>query len=177
VTIVVHVAGVLATARELRPATGAWPGLGLWVRAPILWLGACALAAAVVMFVVPMPDTATFWMAGLWVAAVYGMIGLGLFVHRKGQAMAHRTPVGALAVDWRLDGAGLAISSPLFENRLGWEAVTAIREEKDRIVFAVTPYANHVLPRRMLNEDQARALAALIAEVRASGRLGRGAVG
>lgn len=173
-TSVVHVAGVRPTPRDLRPVTGAWPGLGFWMRVPILWLGACALAAMIVLVVVPMPEVATFWIGGLWVAALYGLIGLGLFVQRRGQAMARRTPMGGLAVDWRLDRAGFAISNAVAENRLAWEAVTAIREEKDRIVFAVTPYANHVLPRHALDADQARNLAALIAEVRASGRLGRG---
>lgn len=176
-TAAVRIAGVQATPRELRPVTRAWPGLGFWIRVPILWLAACVLAAMIVLVVVPMPEIATFWIGGLWVAALYGLIGLGLFVQRKGQAMTRRTPLGALSADWRLDDAGLTFSTPISENRLGWEAVTAIREEKDRIVFAVTPYANHVLPRRMLNEDQARALAALIAEARASGRLGRGAGG
>jgi hypothetical protein len=177
VTAAVHIAGVKATPRELRPVIKAWAGLGWWMRAPLLWLCACALAAAVVMFLVPMPETVTIWMGGLWLAALYGLIGLGLLLHRKGQAMARRTPMGALSFDWRLDDAGLTFSTPISENRLAWEAVTAIREEKHRIVFAVTPYANHILPRRALNEDQARDLAVLIAEVRASGRLGRGAGG
>lgn len=176
-TTAVRIVGVQAAPRELRPAMRAWPGLTWWAKVPILWLGACAVAAAIVMFLVPMPDMATFWMGGLWLAALYGLIGLGLFLHRKGQAMTRRTPMGAASVDWRLDDAGLTFSTPISENRLAWEAVTAIREEKDRIVFAVTPYANHVLPLRALNEDQARDLAALIAEVRASGRLGRGAGG
>lgn len=176
-TTTVRIVGVRATPRELRPVIRTWPGLGFWIRIPILWLAACMLATMIVLVAVPMPETATFWIGGLWVAGLYGLIGLGLFVQRKGQALTRRTPLGALSADWRLDDAGLTFSTPLSENRLAWEAVTAVREEKDRIVFAVTPYTNHVLPRRALTAEQARDLAALIAEVRASGRLGRGTDG
>jgi hypothetical protein len=47
-------------------------------------------------------------------------------------------------------------------------------EEKDRLIFAVTPARNHVLPLRCFDPGQLDAFRALIAEARASGRLGAG---
>lgn len=171
----VRIVAVQATARELRPAIRAWPALRWWARLPILWLGACFLASAVVISLIPMPDAAVYWIGGLWLSALYGLVGAGMLAQGRVQAMMRRTPTGIASCDWRVDQAGLTISSPVAESRLAWEAVVSIREERDRIVFAVTPNTNFVLPRRTLAPEQARDLDVLIADVRASGRLGRGA--
>jgi hypothetical protein len=65
-------------------------------------------------------------------------------------------------------------SNGLQTNDVDWRAIMKVRDESDRFVFLVTPAYNPVLPKRLLGEQQLADLRGLIAEVTASGRLGRG---
>ena len=75
---------------------------------------------------------------------------------------------------WRFDERGVRIEYPLGEQSMDWRAVVRVVEEKDRLIFAVTPARNHVFPLRCFGPGQLDAFRALIAEVRDSGRLGAG---
>jgi hypothetical protein len=89
-------------------------------------------------------------------------------------AAARASPAGGLDWRWAIDAQGLAFENPLQSNRLDWRGVKLVREERDRFVFLVSPQHNPVLPTRLLTAEQAEALRALIAQVKAEGRLGRG---
>ena len=82
--------------------------------------------------------------------------------------------MGGLPWRWRINGTGLRFDSGLQSNRLDWRGVKQVRDEKDRFVFLVSPAYNPVLPKRLLNDRQMETLRALIADLRASGRLGGG---
>jgi hypothetical protein len=55
-----------------------------------------------------------------------------------------------------------------------WRGIKDVLREHDRFVFLLSPAYNAPLPIRCLTQDQLQELEALIAEVRASGRLGAG---
>lgn len=76
--------------------------------------------------------------------------------------------------DWTIDGTGLAFGTPVSSSRIGWEGIKAVREERDRFIFLMSPSANPVLPKRHLSEDQQVALRQMVADVTAANRLGRG---
>lgn len=84
------------------------------------------------------------------------------------------SPTGREPWNWRIDADGFVFENRLQTNRLDWRGVMAVREEKDRFLFLVTPGHNPVLPTRLLTEDQKTELRALIADATASGRLGGG---
>ncbi len=85
------------------------------------------------------------------------------------------SPVGGLSWRWQIDAEGIIVSNALQTSTLDWRGVKAVVEEKDRFLFLVTPSSNPVLPTRLMTEAQRTELRALVAEVKASGRLGAGA--
>ena len=87
---------------------------------------------------------------------------------------AHKAPTGRLPWRWRIDRTGLEFDNGLQSNRLDWRAVKAVRDEKDRFLFLVSPFHNPVLPKRLLDDQQLSELRGLIAGLRAGGRLGAG---
>lgn len=109
---------------------------------------------------------------------ILGTVMLWAFTSRLTQAVvtseAAKAPVSGLDWRWTIDDQGLVFDNALQSNRLDWRAVKSVRSDRDRFVFLVTPHYNPVLPTRLLTEAQMAALEALIAEVTASGRLGRG---
>nr|WP_255500214.1 YcxB family protein [Brevundimonas sp. P7753] len=75
---------------------------------------------------------------------------------------------------WSIDQQGLLFENGLQSNRLDWAGVKTVQEEADRFLFLVTPSNNPVLPKRLLDGDQMDRFRALVAEAKASGRLGGG---
>lgn len=166
----IEVFGVKATRRELRPIQKGWGSIhwlsGLPLLVPFAGLFAIVLAGSDVL-----PWQLTI---GVWLGSILIWF---LVKHLVGQATmraSHRSPTGAIPNDWQLDGSGFRCSMPVATSSFDWEAVKDVIEEVDRFIFLLTPQANPVLPKRCVTPEQIDALRALVADVRASGRLGRG---
>lgn len=162
---------VRPTTRELRPLQRGW-GAMHWVMCIPMLVPFMGLWALAIWGVGPYPDGRVLFGALIgtplvWIAARYLA---GVATRRAGA----RAPASALPTDWRLDNAGIEISTALTSSRLSWPVLFKVIEEADRFVFLVSPPTNPVLPKRVLTANQLTALRALIVEVRASGRLGRG---
>lgn len=159
-------------AKELRPTTRAWPGLRWWLSSGLLWITACMLVTLALCWRQPGP--AALWIPLVQLVSLYGVIGLSFVIQRRVMAVARRAPAFGAPTTWRLDEQGVTLTAALVESRLDWRAIVRVAEEKDRLVLAVTPYNNPVLPLRLLSPDQLQAIRDLVETVRASGRLGRG---
>lgn len=168
----ITIENVQLTHKEQRPTLKAWPGLRRWMNAGLLWIAACMLAT--LAFCWRQPGPAALWIPLIQIASLYGVIGLSFLVQRKVIAVAHRAPAFGAITTWRLDENGVTLTTPIAETRLDWRAVVRVAEEKDRLVFAVTPYNNPVLPLRQLSPEQLQAVRDLVAAATAAGRLGRG---
>jgi len=166
---------VKPTARELRPVTRGWGGLHWWgcvtVLVPIFGLSAVVLTVAGM----------AYWYDEL--CEVVGIICLvtavtwvvsRLLVNRLTLNAARAAPGGGILSSWRIDDEGLNFRTPVSTAHVDWRGIKGVRDERDRFVFLLNPHNNPVLPKRLLAEGQAEALRALVAEVTASGRLGRG---
>jgi hypothetical protein len=169
----IEVAGVRQTPHEMRSVTGAWPPVRIWGYVGRSWLGLLCLTmiAASWWFA---GATITLWIEGFALALLFGSLALGLAATHHIARIAKSTPLGDAVSAWRLDDTGVRITYPLGEQSLDWRAIVRVVEEKDRLIFAVTPARNHVLPLRCFDPGQLDAFRALIAEARASGRLGGG---
>lgn len=109
------------------------------------------------------------------IAFAWGALLVGGWWYRRALMRAQRkTPTGVLEWRWTIDESGLRFDNALQYNRIDWRGVKDVREEKDRILFLVTPMYNAVLPKRLLSTVQAEDLRRLIDEARSSGRLGAG---
>jgi len=171
----IEVPGVQPTARELRPVTRGWGGLHWWhllYRAtPFLGLWSLAVLIAVEVFWNPWLNK----MAALIVVATSVVwVGVALMVNRVTLKAAREAPGGGMVSDWTIDETGLAFGTPTTSSRVRWEGIKAVREEKDRFVFLLSPAGSPFLPKRCLSEDQQAVLRQLVAEVTAANRLGRG---
>jgi len=98
----------------------------------------------------------------------------GWAVRKVSSREAKKTPTGNLPWKWSIDADGIVFRNGLQTNNVDWRAIRTVREESDRFLFLVTPAYNPVLPKRLLNEQQLAGLRSRVAEVTASGRLGRG---
>ncbi|MFC5343948.1 YcxB family protein [Brevundimonas staleyi] len=170
----IEVKNVQPTAREYRMVTQGWGALH-WVAVlpvvvfPIGFLvfGLLALGETGDRF----PPALMFLAFG--VTTVIWMIANALLRDVAVRAM-RRSPTGREDWNWRIDADGVVFENALQSNRLDWRGVMAVREEKDRFLFLVTPGHNPVQPMRLLTPEQKTELRALIAEVTASGRMGAG---
>jgi len=161
-------------AQEVRPIQRGW-GLIHWVgclpiHLPIL---------AAVIFGVTVTALAGDYLPPLLLGGyTIGTVVLWTIASRWAQAVvaaeARKSPVSGLSWRWTIDDQGFAFDNGLQSNRLDWRAIKAIRDESDRFVFLVSPQYNPVLPSRLLGAVELAQLRALIGEVTASGRLGRG---
>lgn len=163
---------VKPTERELRHVTKAWPRVKWLNNVGVLWLGLVVLATIGLSARVDSP--LRYWIMGSQLLMIWGLIPLGQIVQRRLASVSRATPLRALSSDWTLDHQGVRITSALSEQLLHWEAVVRIVEENDRLIFAVSPAWNHVLPKRSMTAEQLAELQALVSDVTASGRLGRG---
>lgn len=171
----IEVRGVQPTAREVRPLQKGWGGVHWWACLPLLIPFVGLWALALVAANAPDADGSLLRATGIiviattvaWVAARY-LHGMALL------RAARSAPGGGMLSDWTIDGTGFAFGTPVSSSRIGWEGIKAVREEKDRFIFLMSPAANPVLPKRQLSEDQQVALRQLVADVTAANRLGRG---
>ena len=151
---------------------------------PITWVGRglslipWALAGALIIVAAHLTGdrSLTFFLV---MTALAGAVlwSLARFLFRTLAARAwKRSPTWPLPNTWTLDDAGFTIFDGAFHLRMSWGAVIAIREEPDRFLFITSPVSAQVLPIRFLDagRDQITEVRALIADVTASGRLGRG---
>jgi hypothetical protein len=114
------------------------------------------------------------WIIGLILAAMYGFIGLNILAQRRLVGLTRSSPISRRPVDWRLSIQGFVVGAEGFESRVDWSMVSAAVEEKDRLIFALTPSSNFVLPLRVLDAEQLAAVRGLITDARARGVLGAG---
>jgi hypothetical protein len=171
----IEITGVQPTPHEFRPITAGW-GAAIHLACLLLtvaWpLGFMAYAVSVEAMVGDMLPP--FWMSGF----LFGTLALWFTgrwaVRRAASGAVRKSPAGNLPWDWSIGPEGIAFANGLQASTIDWRAVRAVREESDRILFLVTPANNPVLPKRLLTPDQLADLRTLIADVTASGRLGRG---
>jgi hypothetical protein len=168
------VENVTPTAREMRPIQKGWGLIHLVICLPTYIPILAVIVFGVVVnllagdFLPPMLASGfiigtgvLWWLSSRWTYSVT-------------VAETRKAPVGGLQWRWTIDAQDIFFESLLQSNRLDWRGVKAIREERDRFVFLVSPQHNPVLPTRLLTAEQVEALRALIAQVKAEGRLGRG---
>ena len=169
----IEIAGVRPTPHEMRSVTQAWPAARVWGYVVRGWLGVLCLTmmAAAWWFGGP---TVALWIEGFALVLLFGSLGLGLAATAHGARISRNTPLGDTVGHWRLDERGLRIQYPLGDQSLDWRAIVRVVEEKDRLIFAVTPARNHILPLRCFGPGQLDAFRDLLADLRASGRLGGG---
>ena len=165
---------VAPNAHEMRPIQRGW-GLIHWVGCLPLYI----LILAAILFGVTVSAVAGDHLPPLLLGGyIIGTVVLWAFANRWAQAVvaaeARKSPVGGLTWRWSIDDQGFAFDNGLQSNRLDWRAIKAIRDESDRFVFLVAPHYNPILPSRLLDAGELAQLQALIEEVKASGRLGRG---
>ena len=167
------VENVLPNARELRPCASAWRSM-----ARLAWVQLLALFATFVMSFIFAAiygtEEAAIWV-GVTMAAVFSvLIVSGWFVTFMGARIAARTAATRGAGRWMFDREGIRVDSALSTTAFKWEMVEKVAEERDRLIFALTPASNAILPLRSLGAEQAEELRGLIAGIEAQGRLGRG---
>ena len=163
---------VQSTERELRHATKAWPEVKWLNNVGVVWLGLVALATIGLSSRADPP--LQYWIMGSQLLLIFGLIPLGQIVQRRLGSVNRSAPLRGLSSDWSLDQQGVRITSALSEQFLRWEGLVRVVEEKDRLIFAASPAWNHVLPKRSMTAEQFAAVQALVSDVTASGRLGRG---
>lgn len=166
------IADVQPTPKELRPTLAAWPGLRWWSCAVLCWLAVIVLITVSITWGRSGPMAT--WIPVVQLAGLYGVFGINLFIYGVVMKTTRRAPASRPPTTWQLDEDGVTLTTAIAESRLDWRAVVRVAEEKDRLILAVTPYNNPVLPLRLLSPDQRQAIRDLVETVRASGRLGRG---
>jgi hypothetical protein len=169
----IEIRAVAASGTELRRAMG-FNSLVAYLALAWRLVGPLGLLFLFVVALRHAPDQAGGLLTGVFAGtvALAGIIGATLnLAYRHGRK---RAPLTASAVDWSLDENEIRLNAALFSSRLSWGAVTRVEEQRDRFVFQAPPDSSLILPKRALNADQLLHLRTLIAEVRASGRLGAG---
>ncbi len=170
----IEVEAVQPTAREFRSIKGGWGAIH-WICIPYTYaflvgfLIYGALASAYAGDILP-----PLLFSGCLLATWLGWLAARWAVERVSKSEADKSPAANLPWKWSIGAETIVFSNGLQSNQVDWRAVKTVREEPDRFLFLVTPAYNPVLPKRLLSEQQLTDLQALIAEVTASGRLGRG---
>lgn len=99
---------------------------------------------------------------GRWSLALMGAaalaIGLSGVISRRRVKLYSvawwRTPTSCLATSWVFDETGITITDGLISTTVRWGALTAFRQERDRLVFMQGPVQAYVLPIRFLDAGQ-----------------------
>lgn len=171
---VIRIEVVHPNAHDLRPIKGGWGAIHWVCMVPTHAM----LLGFVAYGVVSSIQSEGQHIYGLFSAFLVGAVVVTRLGQYWLQAVMTRecadAPTGGLDWTWSIDEKGLQFDTPLQSNRTDWRGVKAAREESDRFIFLVTPGYNPVLPKRQMTADQIAALKTLIADVTASGRLGRG---
>ena len=170
----IEIEAVQPTAKEYRPIRRGW-GAMHWVCIPythafllgflIYGIATNSLAGDVLPPLLLSGSLVGTWM--VWLVA-------GWVVRKVSAREAGKAPAGKLPWKWTVGPDGIVFANGLQTNDVDWRAIRTVREEHDRFLFLVSPAYNPVLPKRLLGEQQLADLRSLIAEVTASGRLGRG---
>lgn len=170
----IEIEAVRPTAREFRSITRGWGAIH-WICIPytyafllgflIYGLIASSLADEALPPFLFSGSLIVTWIAW-WVS--------GWAVRKVSSHEAGKAPAGNLPWKWSIGPEGIVFANGLQTNAVDWRAIKTVREESDRFLFLVTPAYNPVLPKRLLAEQQLADLRSLIAQVTASGRLGRG---
>ena len=171
----IEIKGVQPTVREMRPLTRGWGGLHWWACLPILapFLGLWSLA--LFAFADPWATSAlgTTAAAIVILTSVAWMVTRWLYARMTVRA-ARSAPGGGLLSDWVIDEQGVEFRTGVSSARVSWSGIKAVREERDRFLFLLSPASNPLLPKRLLAETQLAAIRQLVENVTASGHLGRG---
>ncbi len=170
----IQIDDVTPTARELRPIKRGWGWVHWTICLPSIALMAGFLAMGVSASVMADYALPPMFLTLFLIATVLLWLIAMQIAQRTLAREAARAPTNGLGWRWTIDDTGFVFESALQRNSLDWRAVKAIRQEKDRIIFLVTPASNPVLPKRLLNAEQEEALQALIDRATTSGRLGAG---
>lgn len=172
--LIVEIEDVSPTPREMRSINKGW-GMVHWVCAVPTYapmLGLLIFGFLAIRFADGLIPPGLFGASiiGTWAAWFIG----GWWYRRVLMRALQTTPTGGLGWRWTIDESGLRFDTALQNNRIDWRGIKSVREEKDRILFLVTPMNNPVLPKRLLTPSQSDVLRRLIDEARTSGRLGSG---
>ena len=171
----IEVRGVQPTAREIRPLQKGWGGVHWWACLPLLIPFVGLWALALVAADAPDADGSLLRTTGIIVIATTVAWVAARYLHGMALLRATRSaPGGGSPCDWIVDGQGLEFRTGVSFARVDWAGIKGVREEKDRVVFLLTPASNPVLPKRQLTEPQLIALRQLVADVTAENRLGGG---
>lgn len=169
--MIIEVQNVQPTPKEFRSISRGW-GAMHWVCVPYTYaflIGFLIYGLAVAAFAEQAPP---FLFSGCLAASWLAWQASAWMVRRVAAYEAGKAPTGGLAWDWSIGPEEVVFTNGMQTNRFDWRAVKSIREERDRFLFLVTPAYNPVLPKRLLSEQQLTDLRALIANVRADGRVG-----
>lgn len=156
------------------------------IRLPAV-MEALELASNLILFGVPVSMIVVFyWATRDWRLALI-LIGAvaTAFIFRRGflARLKHAANVRWLAAPtwwlsntWALDDNGITITDGTFSTTISWGALTAVREERDRLVFMHGLFTGHVLPIRFLDagRNQLGEIRDLVARIRQAGQLGAG---
>ncbi len=170
----IEIEAVQPTAREFRSIKGGWGAIH-WVCMPYTYaflLGFLIyglVANALTGHVLP-----PFLLSGALLVTWIARLVAGWAVQKVSSHEAGKAPAGNLPWKWSIGPEGVLFSNGLQTTNVDWRAIKIVREESDRFLFLVTPAYNPVLPKRLLGEQQLADLRSLIADLTASGRLGRG---
>jgi len=171
---VIRIEGVRPLPGELRSISGGWGALHWFACIPMFLP---LLVLPIVLVVIGDMDDASAVQARV-LGVMFATVILWVLVQRMTPWVYSRAgksaPTAGASYLWEISETGLEVGGALMASRIDWRAVKAVREEVDRFVFLLTPVNNPVLPKRQMTAGQITALKALIADVTASGRLGRG---
>lgn len=161
-------------ARERRAIQGGW-GLVHWVACipqyvPLIGLAVFGATVSVMVGDILPPYLTPGFLIGTPVVWWLGAVLVQKVIARE----TARAPAGGTHCRWALDDQGVRIGNELMTSVIDWAAIKAVREESDRFLLLIAPMNNPVLPKRQMTAEQIVALKALIADVTANGRLGRG---
>ncbi|GAA0651578.1 YcxB family protein [Brevundimonas lenta] len=169
----IEVKGVVPVPAGFRPVRALGPLRWLIKLPDLVVLG---LPLVMVAVAVRVADGVGFLLFMTVLIGIVVWIVANSIVRRVAAGQWRKSPTWPLANDWHLDDGGVTITDGAFKLTMKWEAIIAVREERDRFLFHGTPVSANALPIQFLDagRNQIGDIRALVAKVTAEGRLGRG---
>ena len=170
----IEIRDVYPSPNEVHPVTRGWGWVHwvVWLPSVVPYLVMSLLAVLVAAW--GPEGTAPVLAVALLIGGSLLTMGSGWAV----QAIMRRKALSSAAAsgghDWAIDDAGVSLTNAVLQTRYRWEGFHGVLDEKDRFVFLISVAGGLPLPKRYLAAEQIDALRALVADVRASGRMGRG---